>query len=55
MFTNMQGNLLHSNELARRYGDKGLIAISLHPGIVRTELFREGNPLFLRILVSQIT
>ena len=35
-----QGNILFSNELARRYGDEGIISISTHPGILFTELFR---------------
>ncbi|KAG8784133.1 hypothetical protein FRC16_002237 [Serendipita sp. 398] len=35
------GNILHANELARRYGDKGLIAISVHPGVIDSELKRE--------------
>ncbi|CCA74447.1 related to Oxidoreductase, short-chain dehydrogenase [Serendipita indica DSM 11827] len=37
------GNILFSNELARRYGDKGLIAISVHPGVIQTELGRNHN------------
>ncbi|KAI0322377.1 NAD-P-binding protein [Amylostereum chailletii] len=37
------GNVLFSNELAKRYGDQGIVSISLHPGIVRTELNRDVN------------
>ncbi|KAB5588759.1 hypothetical protein CTheo_7803 [Ceratobasidium theobromae] len=29
-----------SNELARRYGDEGIVSISLHPGNIRTEIAR---------------
>eukprot|EP01112_Ceratiomyxa_fruticulosa_P010367 TRINITY_DN2741_c0_g1_i1.p1 TRINITY_DN2741_c0_g1~~TRINITY_DN2741_c0_g1_i1.p1 ORF type:complete len:340 (-),score=80.20 TRINITY_DN2741_c0_g1_i1:423-1370(-) len=32
------GNILLSNELARRYADKGIYSLSLHPGIVDTPL-----------------
>ncbi|THU94703.1 NAD(P)-binding protein [Dendrothele bispora CBS 962.96] len=34
------GNIVFSNELARRYGDKGIVSTSLHPGNLRTELPR---------------
>ncbi|KAG8687069.1 hypothetical protein FRC08_012169 [Ceratobasidium sp. 394] len=34
------GNVLFSNELARRYGEQGIISISLHPGAIKTELQR---------------
>lgn len=34
------GNILFSNELARRYGDKGLVSIALHPGFIDTALTR---------------
>ncbi|EJD38702.1 NAD(P)-binding protein [Auricularia subglabra TFB-10046 SS5] len=33
-------NVLFSNELARRYGDKGLMAVALHPGDINTPLMR---------------
>eukprot|EP00443_Scrippsiella_acuminata_P015193 CAMPEP_0115352390 /NCGR_PEP_ID=MMETSP0270-20121206/97477_1 /TAXON_ID=71861 /ORGANISM="Scrippsiella trochoidea, Strain CCMP3099" /LENGTH=777 /DNA_ID=CAMNT_0002774553 /DNA_START=72 /DNA_END=2402 /DNA_ORIENTATION=+ len=33
-------NVLHAQELAKRFGDEGLTAVSLHPGFVDTELFR---------------
>jgi len=32
------GNILFSNELARRYGSKGIYSLSIHPGVVRTNL-----------------
>ncbi|KAF5323257.1 hypothetical protein D9619_013521 [Psilocybe cf. subviscida] len=34
------GNVLFSDELARRYGHDGIISISLNPGNLRTELGR---------------
>ena len=37
-------NILVSNELARRYGDR-IVAFSLHPGVLRTELLKyQGFP-----------
>ncbi|KAK7435109.1 short-chain alcohol dehydrogenase [Stygiomarasmius scandens] len=36
----MQGNVILSNELARRYGDSGIISISLNPGNLSTDLQR---------------
>jgi len=47
-----QGNILHANELARRYADRGLVAISLHPGFVKSDLLRDhsfGATLFVQI------
>lgn len=29
-------NVLHAQALARRYGERGIMAVSLHPGTVRT-------------------
>lgn len=46
------GNILHANELARRYADNGLVAISVHPGFVKTDLqrsFSTGANLFTNI------
>jgi len=34
------GNVVLSNELARRYGDQGIVSIALNPGIIRSELQR---------------
>jgi len=44
------GNILISSELARRYGDQGVIAISLHPGGVKSELLRNVNPIIAWIV-----
>ena len=27
-----QANVVFSNELARRYGDQGIVSVALHPG-----------------------
>lgn len=37
-------NLLFTRELARRYGDRGLIANAFHPGTVATGVWRELPP-----------
>ncbi|OAX35985.1 NAD(P)-binding protein [Rhizopogon vinicolor AM-OR11-026] len=34
------GNIVFSSELARRYGDRGIVSTALHPGIIKTGLFR---------------
>ncbi|KAK0209517.1 NAD(P)-binding protein [Armillaria fumosa] len=39
-------NVLFSNELARRYGDDGIISISLNPGNIDSELLRHKPPIF---------
>ncbi|KAF7355644.1 NAD-P-binding protein [Mycena sanguinolenta] len=44
------GMVLISSELARRYGDQGIIAISLHPGGVKSELMRNVHPIIAWIV-----
>jgi NAD(P)-dependent dehydrogenase (short-subunit alcohol dehydrogenase family) len=42
-------NVLHAKELARRYGENGIMAVSLHPGTVKTGLsagLRGSTPLY---------
>ncbi|WOO82719.1 short-chain dehydrogenase TIC 32 [Vanrija pseudolonga] len=34
------GNILHALALSEKYGDKGLVAVSLHPGVIMTNLSR---------------
>ncbi|KAJ7250465.1 NAD-P-binding protein [Mycena haematopus] len=34
------GTVVLSNELHRRYGDRGIVSVSLNPGIIRTEIDR---------------
>ncbi|KAJ7075176.1 NAD(P)-binding protein [Mycena belliarum] len=36
------GNLVFSNELARRYGDQGIMSVALHPGNILTDLYRHA-------------
>ncbi|CAE6443934.1 unnamed protein product [Rhizoctonia solani] len=43
------GNVIFSNELARRYGEQGIISSSVHPGIINTELPRHLPQLFAGI------
>ncbi|KAJ7728807.1 NAD-P-binding protein [Mycena maculata] len=44
------GVVLISSEVARRYGDQGVVAISLHPGGVSSELLRNLNPIIAWIV-----
>lgn len=44
-----QGNILLTNELIKRYGDRGLIGVSVHPGLVATDLARNHGSLLNRI------
>jgi len=37
------GNVLFSNELAQRYGVEGIVSISLHPGVIKTDLSRHSD------------
>ncbi|KII92397.1 hypothetical protein PLICRDRAFT_103635 [Plicaturopsis crispa FD-325 SS-3] len=39
-FQSKAGNLIFANELARRYGDRGIVSIALNPGNIKTELQR---------------
>jgi len=36
----MQGNVVFAKELARRYGDQGIVSTSLNPGAIRSDLWR---------------
>jgi retinol dehydrogenase-12 len=47
----LKGNVLFSNELVRRYGDKGLISIALHPGFIDTDLTRHHGKSFQSLTV----
>jgi NAD(P)-dependent dehydrogenase (short-subunit alcohol dehydrogenase family) len=39
----VQGNVIVSNEFARRYGDQGLISSSCEPGLLKTDLQRHSS------------
>lgn len=41
-------NLLHAKQLAKRLKDTGVVAVSVHPGWVRTPLFRYVGPLWIQ-------
>ena len=43
---------MFSNELQRRYGDQGIISVSLHPGNLRTDLQRHVSPIEKVLSVS---
>jgi len=43
------GNILFSIELARRYGGEGIVSISLHPGVIKTDLTRYLGTLVQRL------
>jgi len=52
-------NILHAKELARRLKEFGILAFSLHPGFVETEIFKKsGSGLFngccARIFISNV-
>lgn len=46
-------NLLHARELAKRLEGTGVVAVSVHPGWVRTELMRHSMPLFVQNYVAR--
>ncbi|THH16750.1 hypothetical protein EW146_g3938 [Bondarzewia mesenterica] len=48
------GDVLFSNELARRYGNQGIVSNSLNPGGVRTELQRHVNNPIARLIISAL-
>ncbi|KAJ7508810.1 hypothetical protein B0H11DRAFT_1963743 [Mycena galericulata] len=49
------GNVLVSNELARRYGDQGIVSISLNPGNLRSDLARHVTSAVQRRLIYMIS
>jgi len=44
------GNVILSNELARRYGSQGVISAAVNPGNLRTELWRHGPAIMNAVL-----
>ncbi|KAJ7151440.1 NAD(P)-binding protein [Mycena crocata] len=42
-------NIVVSNELARRYGDKGIVSVSLNPGNLKTDLQRHTPGAFMML------
>ncbi|MCJ1312283.1 hypothetical protein MMC25_005957 [Agyrium rufum] len=45
-------NVYMANELDRRYGDKGLHAVSLHPGGIKTDIARLLDPGFVAAIMD---
>ncbi|TFK24393.1 hypothetical protein FA15DRAFT_417920 [Coprinopsis marcescibilis] len=45
------GNVLLSNELAKRYGDQGLVSISCNPGNLESDLLRH-SPWLLKFVIG---
>ncbi|KAN0125991.1 hypothetical protein V8E52_001198 [Russula decolorans] len=43
------GNVLFSNELARQYGGEGIVSISLHPGVIKTDLARNSDSFVIQL------
>lgn len=48
LFKSPKGNILFSNELARRYGDTGIVSISLFPGAVNANSSGYAGSFFQR-------
>ncbi|GLB38370.1 putative NAD-P-binding protein [Lyophyllum shimeji] len=44
------GNVAFASELSRRYGDKGLVSISVHPGTLNSDLHRHMSKLRQRVM-----
>lgn len=44
-------NLLHARQLAKRLADRGITAVSVHPGWVRTNLIRSTMPVWAQDIV----
>ncbi|KAJ7643745.1 hypothetical protein FB45DRAFT_1113961 [Roridomyces roridus] len=53
-YANGKGNVLISCELARRYGEQGVVAISLHPGGVDSQLLRHLYPIIAWIVTKML-
>jgi len=47
------GNIIFSNEYARRYKDAGIISVSLHPGAIKSDLQRNYGA-FTRMLMNTL-
>ncbi|CAH8596002.1 unnamed protein product [Schistosoma turkestanicum] len=47
-------NVMHAVELSERLHDSGVIAVSLHPGVVKTEFYRDVNGFALKYLVKLV-
>ncbi|KAI0067968.1 NAD-P-binding protein [Artomyces pyxidatus] len=52
--TPCKGNILIANELAQRYGDQGIVSISLHPGGVKTDLQRHVSGSIFKWILAKL-
>ncbi|OJA21276.1 hypothetical protein AZE42_10592 [Rhizopogon vesiculosus] len=53
-----KGNIVFSAELARRYGDQGIVSTALNPGGIKTELARHQSSLsqtFLNMMLHDVS
>ncbi|KAG9027506.1 hypothetical protein FRB95_007643 [Tulasnella sp. JGI-2019a] len=44
------GNIVFSNELAKRYADQGIVSTAVHPGSIETDIAQHMNPWAQRTL-----
>ncbi|PPR07468.1 hypothetical protein CVT26_013438 [Gymnopilus dilepis] len=47
------GNAIFAQELARRYGDQGIVSVALNPGSIKTDLYRHNDGAVLRFVQLQ--
>lgn len=47
-------NILTANEIARRYGESGIIAHSVHPGGVKSNIYRNGNIKGIALVITKM-
>ncbi|KAF8662085.1 hypothetical protein AX16_001195 [Volvariella volvacea WC 439] len=50
LYDQSKGNVVQALELARRYGDEGIVSISLNLGNIRTDVQRNLSPAFRAVL-----
>ncbi|KAL0581480.1 hypothetical protein V5O48_000523 [Marasmius crinis-equi] len=48
------GNIVFAKELARRYGDQGIISTSVHPGAIDTGLWTAGTMPWIIIFIARL-
>ncbi|KDR74417.1 hypothetical protein GALMADRAFT_250342 [Galerina marginata CBS 339.88] len=48
-------NVIVSQELARQYGNRGIVSASLNPGTLKTDLYRHSDGAVLRFIQNLIT
>ncbi|RDW63602.1 NAD(P)-binding-containing protein [Coleophoma cylindrospora] len=51
--TSKAGNVFHGTEFARRYGDKGVLSVSLDPGVLKTDLYA-NVPKWQNLVLSMV-